>query len=99
MSDGFTGKGRGALRKSVKMQARIRERGTPFDIDVVDLSPTGFRGETIYNLPIDARIFVTLPGLSPLEAKVVWRDSAFVGCAFAAPLHPAVFDHIVARSQ
>lgn len=81
------------------MQARIRERGTPFDIDVVDLSPTGFRGETIYNLAIGARIFVTLPGLAALEAKVVWRDAAFVGCAFASPLHPAVFDHIVARSQ
>lgn len=80
------------------MQARIRERGTPFDLDVVDLSPTGFRGETVYNLPIGSRIFATLPGLAPLEAKVMWRDAVFVGCAFATPLHPAVFDHIVARS-
>ena len=43
------------------------------------------------------RIFITLPGFGPLEAEVVWRIGESYGCAFVAPLHPAVFDHILAK--
>ena len=41
---------------------------------------------------------LTLPGLAALEAVVAWRDRYKYGCAFAKPLHPAVFEHIVALS-
>ena len=99
VDDGFLGDGRKKLRKSVRMEARIRQRGTPFDINIVDLSQSGFRGETIYNLAVGTRLYVTLPELAPLEATVVWRDPVRVGCVFTAQLHRAVFDHIVARSQ
>ena len=27
----------------------------------------------------------------------LWRDPRYVGCAFAQPLHRAIFDHIVAQ--
>ena len=67
-----------------------------FEIDVVDLSPEGFRAETSFTLWPGTIVWLTLPGLAPLEAVIAWRDRFKYGCAFSKPLHPAVFEHIVA---
>jgi len=88
---------RRALRKAVKMRAQLRDRGTTkFEIDVVDLSLSGFRAETSFSLQPGNTVWLTLPGLAALEAVVAWKDKFRYGCAFFKPLHPAVFDHIVA---
>ncbi|WP_174291708.1 PilZ domain-containing protein [Sphingomonas bacterium] len=88
---------RRALRKAVKVRAHLRDRGqTKFEIGVVDLSESGFRAETSFTLWPGTVVWLTLPGLAPLEAVVAWRDKASYGCAFAKKLHPAVFEHIVA---
>ncbi len=87
---------RRALRKPVKMRAHLRDRGTTrFEIEVVDLSMTGFRAETGFTLWPGTTVWLTLPGLAALESVVAWRDRVRYGCAFRKPLHPAVFDHIV----
>jgi hypothetical protein len=83
---------RRALRKAVKMRAHLRDRGqTKFEIDVLDLSASGFRAETSFTLWPGTVVWLTLPGLAALEAVVAWRDKLKYGCAFAKPLHPAVF--------
>lgn len=88
---------RRSLRKAVKMRAHLRDRGTTrFEIEVVDLSTTGFRAQTSFTLWPGTTVWLTLPGLAGLEAVVAWRDKFRYGCAFTKPLHPAVFDHIVA---
>lgn len=90
------GEHRRALRKAVKVRAHLRDRGqTRFEIDVVDLSQSGFRAQTSFTLWPGTVVWLTLPGLAPLEAVVAWRDRSTYGCAFAKPLHPAVFEHIV----
>ena len=77
-----------------------RDRGnTRFEIDVVDLSVTGFRAQTSFTLWPGTTVWLTLPGLAALEAVVAWRDKFRYGCAFSKPLHPAVFDHIVALGE
>ncbi|KQT34867.1 pilus assembly protein PilZ [Sphingomonas sp. Leaf412] len=91
---------RRALRKAVTMRAQLRDRGTTrFEIEVVDLSVTGFRANTGFTLWPGTTVWLTMPGLAALEAVVAWRDKTRYGCAFAKPLHPAVFDHIVALSR
>ncbi|WDF71581.1 PilZ domain-containing protein [Novosphingobium sp. KACC 22771] len=59
-----------------------------------ELSPGGFRinryGEADPSQPLRIRI----PGLQMLSARVVWQKDGAIGCAFAAPLHDAVFAHI-----
>ncbi len=88
---------RRALRKAVRMRAHLRDRGqTKFEIDVVDLSQSGFRAETSFTLWPGTVVWLTLPGLAGLEAVVAWRDKFKYGCAFQKPLHPAVFEHIIA---
>lgn len=91
---------RQSLRKAVRMRAHLRDRGqTRFEIDVSDLSLSGFRAETSFTLWPGTVVWLTLPGLAGLEAVVAWRDKFQYGCAFAKPLHPAVFEHIIALSQ
>lgn len=62
-----------------------------------ELSPGGFRinrfGEADPSQPLRIRI----PGLQMLSARVVWQKDGAIGCAFTAPLHAAVFDHISHR--
>lgn len=90
--------GRVAERKPVGIAAHLREMGgSRLDLDVHDLSRTGFRAACIYNVPVGARVFLTIPSFAALEAEVAWRDKQGFGCKFIHPLHPAVLDMIVKR--
>ena len=94
---GPAGDARTTLRKPVRLRAQLRESGSGrFAIEVLDLSPSGFRAEATFVLNPGDRVWISLPGLTGLEAKVAWRRGTIIGAAFHAPLHPAVFDHITA---
>jgi hypothetical protein len=87
--------GRRADRLDVTIMAGLREHGaTKFEVKVLDLSTSGFRCETSFTLSVGTRVWLTIPGLNGLEARVAWRDGYRYGCAFIQQLHPAVFDHI-----
>ncbi len=92
---------RRATRLHVELSASLREPGESqkFEITITDLSMTGFRCNTSFNLGIGQLVFVTIPTLGGLEATVVRRDGFVYGCQFERPLHNAVFDHIVAKSR
>ena len=72
---------RRSLRKAVTMRAHLRDRGqTRFEIDVVDLSPEGFRAETSFTLWPGTIVWLTLPGLAPLEAVIAGQPSHVAAC-------------------
>jgi PilZ domain len=86
---------RRAERLSVNIKASLRKQGTTkFDVEMHDLSMTGFRFETAFTLPEGTSIWLTIPGLGGLEAKIAWRRDFLYGASFVNPLYPAVFDHI-----
>jgi hypothetical protein len=92
--------GRRAQRLDVRMKASLRESGcTKFNVDVLDMSVSGFRFETAYSIAPSSRVWLTIPGLAALEAIVAWQDHYRYGCYFVDPLHIAVFDHIVAHQR
>lgn len=92
--------GRRAERLDVRMKASLRESGcTKFNVDVLDMSVSGFRIETAYSIAPSTRVWLTIPGLAALEAIVAWQDRYRYGCYFVDPLHIAVFDHIVAHHR
>jgi PilZ domain len=92
--------GRRAERLDVRMKASVRESGcTKFDVDVLDMSISGFRFETAYFIAPESRVWLTIPGLASLEAIVAWQDHYRYGCYFVNPLHVAVFDHIIAHKR
>ena len=64
-------------------------------VNLLDISVEGFRIETFGGVTDGAVVWVTLPGLAPIEARVVWcrRDEA--GCRFVNPLHASVLERLL----
>lgn len=87
--------GRRSERAPVRARARFREPGfNPFDVELFDLSSTGFRMVTYARPQIGKNIWVNLPGLQPLEAIIRRAEGNDYGCEFVYPLHPSVATHL-----
>ena len=85
-------------RAPFRIAAVLRDRSSnKFNVHLVDLSTTGFQAEAHPSLDPGALVWLVIPGMEGLEATVMWRRRSVVGCKFNHPLHPAVFDHLVAR--
>ena len=68
-------------------------------VNLLDISTEGFRIETFGGVTDGAVVWVTLPGLAPMEARIVWCRKDEAGCRFVAPLHPSVLDRLLAGSR
>ncbi|MEQ1548111.1 MAG: PilZ domain-containing protein [Chakrabartia sp.] len=89
-----------APRISLKIRATLRASGqSGFSVVVRDLSLAGFSCEAVTGMHVGALCWLTLPGLSGLQAEVMRNDGINVGCAFANLLNPAVLDAIIARAD
>jgi hypothetical protein len=87
---------RGAERKGVVVGAGLRQRGAhAITVQVMDLSVTGFRAATHLELENGSDIWLKLPSLESLHARVVWQRGHMIGCEFVRPLHPAVLEMLV----
>lgn len=91
---------RRAERAEVTMGAGFRQSGTKkIGVTLLDISINGFRIEIFGALPVDSRVWLTLPGLESICARVAWRRGDEAGCEFATPLHPAVLDRAIASAK
>ena len=89
---------RSAPRVRLKIPATMRPSGSPgFSVIVRDLSLSGVACEALTGMGSGTRIWLTLPGLTALEAKIGWNDGTIVGCEFTTLLNPAVLQNILAR--
>lgn len=61
---------------------------------LLDLSRKGCRVRNKLLVP-GQKIWVTLDGLSAIEATAIWCQHGEVGIAFDVPLYPAVLDHLI----
>jgi PilZ domain len=87
-----------APRTRLEIPASLRPSGDKgFATTVHDLSLGGFSCEALSRLRPGALCWLTLPGLSALQAEVIWNHGGMVGCAFANLLNPAVFESVVGR--
>jgi hypothetical protein len=89
-----------STRIGVALVCEVRQGTRPWKkVRLEDLSRGGFRiawfPEARPELPLRIRI----PGMQLLSGRIVWRAENTVGCEFAAPLHVAVFEHIVRSAQ
>ena len=88
--------GRRARRADVMLGAGLRQRGAhSVTVQIVDLSTDGFRAATHLELFAGNDIWLKLPGLESLHARVVWMRGHLLGAQFVRPLHPAVLDMVV----
>ena len=89
---------RSAPRVRLDIPASMRPSGSRgFAVIVRDLSLSGVACEALTAMSPGTRIWLTLPGLSALQAKIVWNDGTMVGCAFDTLLNPAVMQNILDR--
>lgn len=83
------------FRNAVKTHARLLvSQSVSFQVSLRDLSATGFRFETANHIPLSRIVYLTMPGLEPLKAKVIWTEGEQYGCEFTRPLHASVFAHL-----
>ena len=88
--------GRRTSRAEVTVGAGLRQRGAhAVTVQIIDLSTDGFRAATHLELFQGTDVWLKLPGLESLHARVVWMRGHMLGCQFVRPLHPAVLDMIV----
>ena len=60
-----------------------------------DLSETGFKLAWLPDYDPSKPLRIRIPGIEMLSAKICWHEGKQIGCAFASPLHVAVFENIV----
>ena len=77
----------------------LREMGSSmrFDVRLQNLSLTGFSCSTLFRLRADQQVAIVMPGLGPIDARVIWNDGDRYGCELGRALHVAVFDHLVEK--
>lgn len=90
---------RGGDRAEVTLMCEVRQGSGPWAmVRLDDISQTGFRVAWLPDCKPSTPVRIRIPGLAVLTAKVVWQEGKAVGCAFAEPLHVAVFEHIVSQA-
>jgi hypothetical protein len=89
---------RSAVRIKLRIPASLRPSGYPgFSVVVNSLSLSGFSAEALTGMKAGTRVWLSLPGLSPLQAEIIWNDGTVVGAAFHNLLNQAVLDNIMAK--
>jgi hypothetical protein len=83
-------------RRPMVVRVQYRRTIVRLAAQILDLSQHGLRLAGMERLRIGESVWITLPGLPPRQAKVVWTDRFEAGCVFAEPLHAAVFEAIIA---
>lgn len=100
MSEAELDEARRHWRAPLTGEVRSRHPGAkPYPSKIINLSPGGCCVELCYTPNLGERLWVTLPGIEPVECRVCWADKYQAGCAFLTPLYPAVFDHIRAKME
>ena len=89
-----------AERAEVTLLCEVRQGLSPWKMARLDdISQSGFRIAWMPDAAPDKPLRIRIPGLQMLTAKVCWQKGKAVGCAFAEPLHVAVFEHILRASR
>jgi hypothetical protein len=66
-------------------------------VRIIDISTHGCRVECSSAVPVDANVWLTIPGLENQYCRIVWHCQEFVGVEFEKPLAQAVFDKLLAE--
>lgn len=91
-------KPRSERREPLVLRVGLRRSGCRMvAVELRDLSTQGFRAETFDRVQPGERVWLTLPGLEGLCARVAWTRDDQIGCEFVSPLHSAVLNILLAK--
>lgn len=88
-------------RVALSADVTLRRRGKAVGAEakVFDASTHGCQLQIAERPEIGERVRIRLEGLQPLDARVCWIEGERAGVEFGSPIHPAVFDLLVARAR
>jgi hypothetical protein len=87
-------------RIDVAAEVPLRQLGhTAVDARLVNLSSHGFMAETYALIAPGSRIWLTLPGISRVNALVLWSKSGRIGGEFAEPIDPLTVFQALGEAQ
>ena len=82
-------------RHDITIIGRVRTGSGARDVTILDLSERGCRFHDRFgHLTEGTLLTIKLGPIGPVEAKVRWCESEYVGVEFLTPLHPSVMEHI-----
>jgi len=85
-------------RVSLAADVTLRRRGkTGFRVTVTDISPEGCKVALVERPCVDEHVLIKFDGIEALDSQVCWVEGFTAGLKFERPMHPAVFDLMVAR--
>lgn len=85
-------------RVSLSADVTLRRRGmTSFRVTVSDVSPEGCKVALVERPSVDEHVLVKFDGIEAMDSEVCWVEGFTAGLKFERPMHPAVFDLMVAR--
>ena len=87
---------RRSARRPVSLDVEVGRGGIGRTlVRVVDISVHGARLQTYSGLRRGTILWLTLPGIGPHAAEVMWADDFTAGCQFRIPLAPEQFARLV----
>lgn len=67
--------------------AQLRPNGwSRFEVQLVDLSPRGFRARCDALLKVGNYVAIEIPGIGSVDARVIWRKLGEIGAQFVHPV-------------
>jgi hypothetical protein len=87
-------------RQALNATVSLRRPGQlSYRVRVFDASLHGCRIEFVERPALEEQVWVKFDDLQPLQAEVCWVEGFAAGVNFAQPIHPAVFDRLIASLQ
>ncbi len=78
-------------RRKLELLVLFRRANAPARrVDILDISESGFLIDSPIEMSVGERVWLSLPGLQSIPAKVARVDGLKTGCAFDQPIHEAV---------
>ena len=85
-------------RVSLNAEVMLRRIGKiNYRVIVRDMSPDGCKVELVERPRPEEHLFIKFEGLEPLDGEICWIDNFCAGVRFVHPIHPAVYDLLLAR--
>jgi hypothetical protein len=94
----FNSSARRSERVALDAVVMLRRSGhLNFRVRVFDASLHGCRVEFVDRPELEEQLWVKFDDLQPIAAEVCWVEGFSAGLNFRQPIHPAVFDRLIAN--
>lgn len=87
-------------REALAAKVNLRKpKEMAYAVELEELSQHGCRIRLRERMRSGQLVWITVPGLEPLQSWIRWQGEWHAGVEFERPMHVAVFDHVAAQMR